>query len=125
MARVTGLEPATSGVTGRRSDQLSYTRARAGDIAVESGGRKPLSFIDAIRQRNKRLYRVMMHCSWEVAVADVVNLNKARKARAKAEAEETARNNRVRFGRNRQEKEAASRETERQSRDLDGKRLDE
>src|SRR5256885_10989261 len=26
MARVTGLEPATSGVTGRRSNRLSYTR---------------------------------------------------------------------------------------------------
>ena len=27
MARVTGLEPATSGVTGRHSNHLSYTRA--------------------------------------------------------------------------------------------------
>ncbi len=27
MARVTGFEPATSAVTGRRSNQLSYTRA--------------------------------------------------------------------------------------------------
>ncbi len=27
---MTGLEPATSGVTGRRSNQLSYTRMRAG-----------------------------------------------------------------------------------------------
>ena len=27
VARVTGLEPAASGVTGRRSNQLSYTRA--------------------------------------------------------------------------------------------------
>lgn len=30
MARVTGLEPATSGVTGRHSNRLSYTRALSG-----------------------------------------------------------------------------------------------
>jgi hypothetical protein len=31
LARVTGLEPATSGVTGRRSNQLSYTRSGRGE----------------------------------------------------------------------------------------------
>ena len=30
MAGVTGLEPAASGVTGRRSNQLSYTPNKAG-----------------------------------------------------------------------------------------------
>ncbi|GBR08384.1 hypothetical protein AA0522_2241 [Gluconacetobacter liquefaciens NRIC 0522] len=32
VARVTGLEPATSGVTGRRSNQLSYTRIGLGFV---------------------------------------------------------------------------------------------
>ena len=32
MARVTGLEPATSGVTGRHSNQLSYTRAKGSNL---------------------------------------------------------------------------------------------
>ncbi len=34
VARETGLEPATSGVTGRRSNQLSYSPARLGPITA-------------------------------------------------------------------------------------------
>ena len=41
MAGVTGLEPATSGVTGRRSNRLSYTPSaatRVGRRGVIQGG---------------------------------------------------------------------------------------
>ncbi len=38
MARVTGLEPATSGVTGRHSNQLSYTRAFSGSERMGGPG---------------------------------------------------------------------------------------
>ncbi len=37
MAGVTGLEPAASGVTGRRSNQLSYTPYRAPQCAAKNG----------------------------------------------------------------------------------------
>src|SRR5690606_9122251 len=52
MARVTGLEPATSGVTGRHSNQLSYTRvSRPRSSASRRGasfrrGRRELSSED-------------------------------------------------------------------------------
>ena len=36
MARVTGLEPAASGVTGRRSNQLSYTRFQKRERGISS-----------------------------------------------------------------------------------------
>lgn len=58
-------------------------------------------------------------------MGEIVNLNKVRKARAKAEAEKTAHDNRIRFGRTKAEKEAARREAERDRSDLDGKKLDE
>jgi hypothetical protein len=38
MARMTGFEPAASGVTGRRSKPLSYTREQEGSMT--SGGPK-------------------------------------------------------------------------------------
>ena len=42
LARVTGLEPATSGVTGRRSNQLSYTRSgRSRGLGGAASGVKP------------------------------------------------------------------------------------
>ena len=34
LARLTGLEPATSGVTGRHSNQLSYNRLRPASRAA-------------------------------------------------------------------------------------------
>ncbi len=46
MARVTGLEPATSGVTGRHSNRLSYTRALSG----KSWPLAPLSVSIALRR---------------------------------------------------------------------------
>jgi hypothetical protein len=55
MAGPTGLEPATSGVTGLRSNQLSYDPARcsddrtAGHASGESGGRYRTRTDDVLR----------------------------------------------------------------------------
>ena len=50
MARVTGLEPATSGVTGRRSNHLSYTR-----IVVTGELVKGLGAVNKPARRNEKI----------------------------------------------------------------------
>jgi len=55
----------------------------------------------------------------------IVNLNKARKARAKAGAKLEAAENRVRFGRTRAEREAAAARDDKARRDLDGNKRED
>lgn len=57
-------------------------------------------------------------------MAEPINLNKARKARDKAQAKATAAENRVRFGRTKAEKAVSKLEAERARRDLEGKKRD-
>jgi hypothetical protein len=56
--------------------------------------------------------------------ADVINLRRARKAKARAGREETAAANRAAFGRTKAEKVDAAAERERAARSLDGHRRD-
>ena len=53
-----------------------------------------------------------------------INLNKARKARAHAEKQRKAVENRAAFGRSKAEKAASRHNTDRAARDLDGKKRD-
>ena len=57
-------------------------------------------------------------------MAELVNLNRARKAKARAAAQATAAANRVAFGRTGAEKRAAKAEAERLAKTLDGAKLD-
>lgn len=58
-------------------------------------------------------------------MAEPINLNKARKARAAAEAKREAAENRVRFGRTKGEKTAGKLEAERAKRSLDQTRRED
>jgi signal transduction histidine kinase len=60
----------------------------------------------------------------EAGMATVVNLNRARKQRRRAEAERLAADNRSLFGRSKDERQKTERERQRIARELDGKRLD-
>jgi hypothetical protein len=55
MARLTGLEPATPGVTGRYSNQLSYNRASFVGIVWDSSGA-----VDGARTRDPRRDRPVL-----------------------------------------------------------------
>ena len=58
-------------------------------------------------------------------MGEIVNLNKARKARDKAAAKRTAEANRLTFGRTRAERDAARTERDRDATRLDGHKLDD
>lgn len=58
-------------------------------------------------------------------MGEIVNLNRARKDRAKAEDRSRASANRVAHGRTKAEKQAAAKENERVARLLDGQKLDD
>jgi hypothetical protein len=57
-------------------------------------------------------------------MVEPINLNKARKAKAKIEAKATAAENRVRFGRTKAEKTAVKLEQDRLARQTDGVKRD-
>ena len=57
-------------------------------------------------------------------MGDVINLNRYRKARARAEKQREAEANRARHGRTRSDRTASRREQQRSDATLDGKRLE-
>lgn len=58
-------------------------------------------------------------------MAEIINLNRWRKAKTREEKNRQAEANRVAFGRTKAEKEAARRQAEQADAALDGKKLDE
>jgi hypothetical protein len=58
-------------------------------------------------------------------MAELINLNRARKAKAKAAGKAQASENRVRFGQTKAAKSTSKREAERACRDLEGKKLED
>jgi hypothetical protein len=58
-------------------------------------------------------------------MAEIVNLNKVRKAKARADAKRNAEANRIIHGRAKEEKAADRRQADKAARDLDGKKVEE
>lgn len=57
-------------------------------------------------------------------MAEIINLNKKRKAKLRLEKEKKASENRIKFGRTKQEKQLDKKENERNERHLDGHKLE-
>ncbi|KTD11063.1 hypothetical protein Lgra_2029 [Legionella gratiana] len=57
-------------------------------------------------------------------MADIINLNKKRKAKNRLEKEKKASENRIRFGRTKKEKQIAKQDNERNERYLNGHKLE-
>lgn len=58
-------------------------------------------------------------------MADIVNLNRARKGRTREDAKAKAAENRVAFGRTKAEREAEAARADKAARELEGKRREE
>ena len=57
-------------------------------------------------------------------MADIINLNKKRKAKIRSEKEKTATENRIKFGRTKKEKQLDKKDIKRNERQLDGHKLE-
>ena len=57
-------------------------------------------------------------------MAEIINLNRARKAHSKAEAQLQAKQNRITYGRTKAEKETAARNAELETRRLEGGKVE-
>lgn len=68
---------------------------------------------------------VLKSVSIENTMAEIINLNKKRKAKARVEKEKKASINRIKFGRTKKEKQIAKQESERHERLLDGHKLED
>lgn len=58
-------------------------------------------------------------------MAEIISLSKARKNRRRAEKEQTAAENRVKFGRRKSDKEMEDARKDRRDKDLDGHKIDD
>jgi hypothetical protein len=57
-------------------------------------------------------------------MADVINLNQKRKAKARTDKEQRAAENRIKFGRTKEEKKLEAAKAEKQQRHIDGHKLE-